>query len=148
MCAAREPKSGMAVRDPMPRLRNIIIAAARLCVSANPKAAAMKGAVQGAATATAKTPVKNAPREPLRFARLSPSAFARLSPSAIEPTSKTPERLRPTAKIKRANPATAIGFCNWKPHPTAAPPCLRSTIMRPNAKKLRMTLPRNSGHLW
>jgi hypothetical protein len=33
--------------------------------------------------------------------------FARLSPSAIEPTSKTPDRLRPTAKIKRENPATA-----------------------------------------
>ena len=35
------------------------------CVRAKPSAAAMKGAVQGAATATASTPVKKAPGKPL-----------------------------------------------------------------------------------
>ena len=53
----------------------------------------MKGAVQGAATATANTPVKNAPKGPVRWARL--------SPTVTEPTSNTPDRFRPTAKISK-----------------------------------------------
>ncbi len=51
-----------------------------LWVRAKPSAAAMKGAVQGAATATANTPVKKAP--------IGPDRCARLSPKVTEPTSK------------------------------------------------------------
>ena len=121
-------KNGSA--KPMPRLKKISIAEAVLCVRANPSAAAMNGAVQGAATATARTPVKNAPSGPERAARL--------SPMVIEPTSNTPERLRPTAKINSAKPATATGSCSWKPQPTAAPLCRRTTINSPSTRKLRI----------
>ena len=60
--AARCPGTGTAVRRPGPaipedRQRH----GSAPWVSAKPKAAAMKGAVQGAATATASTPVKKAP---------------------------------------------------------------------------------------
>ena len=57
--------------------------------------------VQGAATATASTPVKKAPRLPPRDA--SPS------PAVMEPISNRPDRLRPTAKTRSAKPATAMG---------------------------------------
>ncbi len=114
----------------MPRPRKISIAEVTLCVSAKPSAAAMKGAVQGAATATASTPVKNAPKGPERCASL--------SPTVIDPTSNTPDKFKPTAKINKAKPATAMGCCNWNPQPTVAPPWRSRTITRPNARKLRM----------
>ena len=52
----------------------------------------MKGAVQGVATTTASTPVKNAPAAPPRAARPWPT------PAKRPENSKTPERLRPTTK--------------------------------------------------
>ena len=113
---------------PKPSDRKISNADTVLCVRAKPSAAAMKGAVQGAATATASTPVKNAPTAPERDARL--------SPTVTEPNSNTPERFKPTAKISSEKPATAIGSCNWKPQPTALPPWRSATITSPNSRKL------------
>src|SRR6185369_9661032 len=95
------PRIRKGSAKPMPSPRKISIAEVTLCVSAKPNAAAMKGAVQGAATATASTPVKKAPNGPERCARL--------SPTVIEPTSNTPDKFKPTAKISKAKPATAIG---------------------------------------
>ena len=62
----------------------------------------MKGAVQGAATATARTPVKKAPKGPERCVRP--------SPKVIVPTSKTPDKFRPTAKINSAKPRHRDGL--------------------------------------
>ena len=50
----------------------------------------MKGAVQGVATTAASTPVKKLPARPSRAARFEPM------PVMLPPTSKKPDRLRPT----------------------------------------------------
>ena len=122
------PKIMKGSAKPRPSARKIKSADTTLWVRAKPSAAAMKGAVQGAATATASTPVKKAP--------VTPAARARLSPTVTEPNSNTPDKLRPTAKISSAKPATAMGSCNWKPQPTAAPPWRSATMTRPNTRKL------------
>ena len=78
------------------------------------------------------------PAAPKKKAPTPPDLDVRLSPMVTEPNSNRPERLRPTAKISSANAATAMGFCNWKPQPTACPPWRSSAITRPKARKLRI----------
>src|SRR5260221_1901622 len=95
------PSNRKGNAKPNPSETNTASAATALWDRAKPSAAAMKGAVQGAATATASTPVKNAPDSPPR--RTSPS------PAVMEATSNRPERLSPTANTSSANPATASG---------------------------------------
>ena len=86
----------------------------------------MKGAVQGAATTTASTPVKKAPAPPGRRDSR-PPAPPSANPCAAMPTLNTPDRFRPTASISRASPAITPGDCSWKPQPTACP-AARSVI--------------------
>src|SRR5689334_9742902 len=69
------PKIKKGSEKPRPRQTNTASADTAFWESAKPKAAAIKGAVQGAATATAKTPVKKAPAKPLRLARPSPAVI-------------------------------------------------------------------------
>ena len=64
----------------------------------------MKGAVQGAATTTASTPVKKAPAEPGRRDRGPDPAFCNPAP-----TWKTPDRFSPTSSMTRARAATTPG---------------------------------------
>ena len=68
----------------------------------------MKGAVQGAATATASTPVKAAPNAPPRSAASAwPAAACKLVPA-----SNTPERFSATSSMTRVRPATMAGDCS------------------------------------
>src|SRR5260370_28990553 len=60
------------------------------CVTANPMADAMKGAVQGVATAVASAPVKKEPAYPGRDRRSLPI------PASWKPNENAPERLSPT----------------------------------------------------
>src|SRR4029079_7789828 len=92
------PNNRNGKAKPSPNATNTASADSALCVKAKPSAAAMKGAVQGAATAAANTPVKNAPVMPLRPARPPPAVTL--------PTSNTPDRLRATANTSSAKPAT------------------------------------------
>ena len=128
MRVAKTPRIRKGSAKPRPSERKIRSAEATLWVSAKPKAAAMKGAVQGAATATARTPVKKAPTAPLREARP--------PPIVTEPNSNRPDRFSPTPKIRSAKAATARGFCNWKPQPTAWPPWRSATMTMPKMRKL------------
>ena len=77
---------------PSPRNRKTLKAASGGWVRAKPSAGAMKGAVQGAATTTARAPVKAAPARPSLEARPAPTPWTEV------PISNTPERLRPTTK--------------------------------------------------
>src|SRR3569833_236240 len=108
------PRSKNGRAKPTPSAMKISNAKGADNVRAKPSAAAMKGAVQGAATATASTPVKKAPTAPLRDANP--------PPAVMEPTSNRPERLRPTAKTSSAKPATAGGGGGGGPRPARAPP--------------------------
>src|SRR3954469_1194203 len=100
------PNSRKGSEKPAPNDTHTARADGALGDKAKPNAAAMKGAVHGAPTAAASTPVKNAPVRPLRLARP--------SPAVMELTSKRPERLSPTANTSSAKPATAMGDCSWK----------------------------------
>ena len=57
-------KAVKGAANPRPRARNTSAADHTGCVSANPSAAPMNGAVHGLATTTASAPVKNAPLPP------------------------------------------------------------------------------------
>src|SRR5436309_1040498 len=81
----------------------------------------MNGAVQGAATTTARAPVRNAPATP---SPLAPEP----TPCTEAPTSNTPDMFRATSSISRARTATTGGDCSWKPQPTAAPPGRRGSL--------------------
>ena len=79
------------------------------CNTAYPSAAPMKGAVQGEATTTARTPVKKLPSGPvlgsLRTARLSARCEAAVN-------SKTPSKLSVSALKSRIRIATTQGCCS------------------------------------
>ncbi len=89
-------------------------------------APAMKGAVQGAATTTARAPVSS---EPIRPA---PPAWEAAFCSD-RPASNRPDRFSPISSMTRARVATTPGDCSWKPQPTAAPADLAaiSTAAKP-----------------
>ena len=101
---------------------------------AAPRAKAMKGAVQGAATTTASTPVKKAPDPPGRRDRREPPS--RCSPP---PISKAPARFSATASIRSASPATTAGDWSWKPQPIACPPARKISRTAANRAKLTST---------
>src|SRR5258707_15482086 len=61
------------------------------CVTANPMAEAMKGAVQGVATTVASAPVKKEPANPGGDRKSLPT------PASWNPNENAPERLSPTA---------------------------------------------------
>ena len=65
----------------------------------------MKGALQGAATTTASTPVKNAPTPPGSLDN-GPEPAAACKPA---PMWKTPDRFSATASIKMASIAVTTG---------------------------------------
>ena len=76
------------------------------CLSkAKPRAAPRPGAVQGVATAVARTPEKKAPAEPPL-----PSALAAV-PARLVPISKTPARLRPSVTMSTQVARTKPGDC-------------------------------------
>ena len=73
----------------------------------------MNGAVHGAPTTTASTPVKKAPAAPGLRCRSLPT------PCNDRPASNTPDRLSATASVSSARTATTFGDCSWKPQPNA-----------------------------
>ena len=95
----------------------------------------MKGAVQGAATTTARIPVKKAPTPPGRRASGPDPA-----PCRPAPMWKTPDRFRATASISRASPAVTGGDCSWKPQPTASP-AARSASRTPASSRKVVSTP-------
>ncbi len=98
----------------------------------------MNGAVQGAATTTASTPVEAAPIRPPREARLPPTPWIEV------PISYSPERLSAAASITSARIDTTTGDCSWKPHPIAAPPALAAIRITARARKVASTPPRKA----
>ena len=98
-------------------------------VKASPSDAPMKGAVHGAATATASTPV-SAWSHTGWLAR-TPAT----SPGSIEPISKTPARFKPMRQKSAANAATTIGLCSWKPQPSCSPPARSASSNAARAMK-------------
>ena len=91
--------------NPSPRNRKISIEKVLDCTNAYPNAAPMNGAVQGEATKTDKTPVKNEPDAPevlLKF-----SSFVKLLPKSI-----SVKRISPITNIKVLRKPTIIGDCN------------------------------------
>jgi hypothetical protein len=66
----------------------------------------MKGAVQGAATTTARTPVRVEPSKPRAEANVEPT------PWSDAPTSNSPDRLNPAASITRLRADTTRGDCS------------------------------------
>ncbi len=75
----------------------------------------MNGAVQGAATATASTPVKKAPTVPPWPA----SATLPAAACTLPPISNRPARLSATSSMTRVSTAITTGDCSWNPQPTA-----------------------------
>ncbi len=86
----------------------------------------MNGAVHGVATTTASRPVKKLPSCPGRAASPWP---VRISPV---PTSKTPDRLSPTANSSQVMAATNTGDWNWNPQPAAAPAARAASSAAPS----------------
>ncbi len=72
-------------------------------MTAQPSAAPMNGAVQGAAAAIAKTPEKNAPARPCFAESFSPSPIQRA------PNSKYPSSAAPAKKNSAASAPTTHG---------------------------------------
>ena len=105
-------QTGMTVRTsqgsaiPKPRARKIAADSQVSCVSAYPSAAPMKGAVQGEAITTARTPVQKLPCGPwvgsFRMVRASERWLAAVN-------SKSPSRLSMIEKKSRARMATTQG---------------------------------------
>ena len=91
------------------------------------------GAVHGAATTTASTPVKKSPDGPLRLASDWPMPTQR--PVSVH----TPERFSPNRNITRPNRATTAGRCIWKPQPSASPALRSASTIAPSATKLTST---------
>ena len=89
--------------NPRPRARNTASAAGQVWVRAKPRAGPMNGAVQGAATTTARTPVKIEPMSPSLAASPDPS------PCREVPISKRPERLRAAPSMISVRAATITG---------------------------------------
>lgn len=89
----------------------------------------MNGAVHGAATATASTPVSAESASGWR------SCIVANRSGSICPNSKTPARFNPMIVNSAASAATTSGDCSWKPQPSCSPPA-RSASSRPaNARK-------------
>ncbi len=79
----------------------------------------MKGPMQGAPTKAASTPEKNAPVEPPLSARLPPT------PISEPPTSNTPSRLRPSAKMVSVKNGDDRGVLQLEAEAGELPGCLQ-----------------------
>src|SRR5690625_7833622 len=88
---------------PRPSATKTLILMVAGCVSAKPRAAPIKGAVQGLATTAASTPVK---KEPLR-----PDFCVRLCPAPIHraPKDTVPDRVRPSTKNRYRSEERRVG---------------------------------------
>ena len=95
----------------------------------------MKGAVQGEATATARTPVKAESTTGCR------ARAAAQEPGSRWPISNTPARFSPIRLNRTARPATKPGDCNWKPQPSCSPPARKASSSPASARKLTTTPP-------
>ena len=93
----------------------------------------MKGAVHGVATTAARTPVKKLPTAPPRAPRLCPT------PTQRPPITRTPEKLKPTAKSSQIMASTKSGDWNWKPQPARLPPSRKASSTPPSTPKLNST---------
>ena len=91
---------------PRPRATKTDKALASGSVKARPSDAPIKGAVHGAATATAKTPVRA-----WSISGWLARALA-TSPGSTEPTSNTPAKFKPMSVKSPANKATTTGLCS------------------------------------
>ena len=110
---------------------------ARASLAGNPMAkpsdAPMNGAVQGEATATANTPVKNASGTGCRACMLATEEGNTLA------NSNSPDRFNPISVNNSASAATTAGSCNWKPQPRLSPAPRSPSASAPRARKLHTT---------
>src|SRR5688572_10672833 len=102
-------------------------------VSAAPRAAPMKGAVQGEATAAASTPVR---KESSVGSRARNDAMPE---GSTEPNSNTPARLRPMRVNNAASAAMVAGDCSWNPQPSCSPPARAAISTLASARKASTT---------